>query len=154
MIGLKAALLLGVVLTTMSSGFYWYYQDTQKRMAILVGNNVKLEQAVYTNEKTIKDLGILNQAANNEITRVNSELQQSRSQNRELVDRLAKHDLGLLGNQKPDLVQRIINNASDKVGRCFEILSGAPLSDVERNAKDGKQFNSECPWLYSPSINP
>jgi hypothetical protein len=154
MIGLKAALLLGVVLTTMSSGFYWYYQDTQKRMAILVGNNVKLEQAVSTNEKTIKDLGILNQAANNEITRVNSELQQSRSQNRELVDRLAKHDLGLLGNQKPDLVQRIINNASDKVGRCFEILSGAPLSDVERNAKDGKQFNSECPWLYSPSINP
>ena len=154
MIGLKAALLLGVVLTTMSSGFYWYYQDTQKRMAILVGNNVKLEQAVSTNEKTIKDLGILNQAANNEITRVNSELQQSRSQNRELVDRLAKHDLGLLGNQKPDLVQRIINNASDKVGRCFEILSGVPLSDVERNAKDGKQFNSECPWLYSPSINP
>ena len=154
MIGLKAALLLGVVLTTMSSGFYWYYQDTQKRMAILVGNNVKLEQAVSTNEKTIKDLGILNQAANNEITRVNSELQQSRSQNRELVDRLAKHDLGLLGNQKPDLVQRIINNASDKVGRCFEIISGAPLSDVERNAKDGKQFNSECPWLYSPSINP
>ena len=154
MIGLKAALLLGVVLATMSSGFYWYYQDTQKRMAILVGNNVKLEQAVSTNEKTIKDLGILNQAANNEITRVNSELQQSRSQNRELVDRLAKHDLGLLGNQKPDLVQRIINNASDKVGRCFEILSGAPLSDVERNAKDGKQFNSECPWLYSPSINP
>jgi hypothetical protein len=154
MIGLKAALLLGVVLTTMSSGFYWYYQDTQKRMAILVGNNVKLEQAVSTNEKTIKDLGILNQAANNEITRVNSELQQSRSQNRELVDRLAKHDLGLLGNQKPDLVQRIINNASDKVGRCFEILSGAPLSDIERNAKDGKQFNSECPWLYSPSINP
>jgi hypothetical protein len=154
MIGLKAALLLGVVLTTMSGGFYWYYQDTQKRMAILVGNNVKLEQAVSTNEKTIKDLGILNQAANNELSRVNSELQQSRSQNRELVDRLAKHDLGLLGNQKPDLVQRIINNASDKVGRCFELLSGAPLSDVERSAKDGKQFNSECPWLYSPSTNP
>jgi hypothetical protein len=60
--------------------------------------------------------------------------------------------LGFLGSKKPALVEKIINAASDKVGRCFELLSGADLTDNERNAKDAKSFNSECPWLYDSLV--
>ena len=57
--------------------------------------------------------------------------------------------LSELGSKKPGLVGKIINNASEKAGRCFEILSGAELTEKEIGAKNGKAFNSECPWLWS-----
>ncbi len=49
----------------------------------------------------------------------------------------------MLAQKKPELVQRIINNASEKALRCFEILSGSELTDQERDANDGTEFNSE-----------
>ena len=36
--------------------FYWYYSDTQERMAILNENNAKLETAVATSEAAVKSL--------------------------------------------------------------------------------------------------
>jgi hypothetical protein len=50
---------------------------------------------------------------------------------------------------KPGLVQNTVNNATAKAGRCFELLSGAPLTAKESEAKNAKEFNSECPWLFS-----
>lgn len=152
MFGLKGMLIMGAVMATMLGGFYWYYNDSQKRMAVLQENNAKLEVAVQTNEAAISSLKENVAAANAELTRVNTEFQKIRQQNRELSDRLIKHDLGLLGSNKPELVERIINGASDKAGRCFELLSGSELTDAERNAKDGKSFNSECPWLFDSLV--
>lgn len=154
MLGLKGMAIVGVIMLTMTAGFYWYYQDSQKRMTTLIENSTKLEQAVEVNEQTIKDLNTLNQAANNELRRVNNELYRSRLQNTELINKFAKNDLGLLGSQKPELVQRIINNASNQVGRCFELLSGAQLTEQERNARNEKEFNSECPWLFNDLVSP
>ncbi len=148
MLGLKAYLIMGAVMLTMIGGFYWYYKDSQARIAILVANNAKLELAVKTNEETIKSLQENYAAANAELTRVNEAFTAVRAQNRELSDRLSEHDLAYLASKKPELVQKIINKASDKAIRCFELLSGSPLTDNERNAKDGKSFNSECPWLF------
>lgn len=139
-------------MVTMTGGFYWYYQDTQKRMAVLVENNVKLETAVQMNEETISSLQADYARANAEVNRINNEFQKIREQNRELSNKLARHDLGVLGSEKPELVQRIINGASDKVGRCFELLSGAPLTDKEKAATSDKDFNSECPWLYNELV--
>jgi hypothetical protein len=150
--GLKGMLIMGAVMATMSSGFYLYYQDTQKKMAVLVQNNARLETAVQTNEETISSLQADYARANAEVNRINNEFQRIREQNRELSNKLARHDLGVLGSEKPELVQRIINGASEKVGRCFELLSGAPLNDKEKAAKNGKEFNSECPWLYDDLV--
>lgn len=148
MLGLKAYLIMGAIMLTMVGGFYWYYKDSQARIAILVANNAKLELAVKTNEETIASLQQNFAAANAELTRVNESFAAVRAQNRELSDRLSEHDIAYLASKKPALVQRVINGASDKTGRCFELLSGAQLTDTERNATDGKSFNSECPWLF------
>jgi septal ring factor EnvC (AmiA/AmiB activator) len=153
MLGLKGMMIMGAVMATMAGGFYFYYQDSQKRMAVLQANNAKLETAVQINEETITTLQADYAKANAELNRINNEFQKIREQNKELSNRLAKHDLGLLGSEKPALVERIINGASNKVGRCFELLSGAELTDNERNAKDAKSFNSECPWLYDSLVN-
>jgi predicted transcriptional regulator len=152
MLGLKGIMIVGAVIATMSAGFYLYYKDSQNRIADLQTNNAKLETAVQINEETILTLQNNYKEANAELNRINTAFQEVREQNRELADRLAKHDLGFLGSKKPALVEKIINAASDKVGRCFELLSGADLTDNERNAKDAKSFNSECPWLYDSLV--
>ena len=52
--GLKLSLVLFVIMAAMGGAGYWYYNDTQERMAILNENNAKLEQAVETNEAALK----------------------------------------------------------------------------------------------------
>ena len=49
--GLKLALIMLIVMGVMGSGFYWYYRDSQAKMAILHENNAKLETAVVSQQK-------------------------------------------------------------------------------------------------------
>jgi len=86
--------------------------------------------------------------ANEEITRVNAEFAATRQQNNILSDKLAKHDLEILASQRPDSIERLINGGTSNAGRCFELLSGSPLTEKEKNAKNEKAFNNECPWLF------
>ena len=48
--------ILLVLLLGGSGLFYWYYNDTQARLADLVENNAKLEIAVQTNEAALKSV--------------------------------------------------------------------------------------------------
>lgn len=153
MLGGKISLIVGAMLITIICLFGLYYQKSEAAKAVLIANNAQLEVAVETNEKTIRNVQTLNQAANREIRRVNDELAASRAQNRELLGRLAANDLGAFGQTNPDGLERVINRASDNVLRCFELLSGAELNEKERNATDGRSFNRECPWMFDTHRN-
>jgi DNA repair exonuclease SbcCD ATPase subunit len=146
--GMKLAGIMLIIMLAMSGMFYWYYNDTQERIAILNENNAKLETAVAISEEAVSTLQANIAQANAELNRVNTEFAAIRAQNNVLADKLAKHDLAVLGAGKPGLVERLIDRGSANAGRCFEILSGAPLTDKEKEATDGKSFNNECPWLW------
>ena len=146
--GIKLAGVMALISFVIAGAFYWYYNDTQERMAILNENNAKLEVAVQTSEAAVEQLQVDFQRASEELNKVNKEFSDIRRQNRTLSDKLGRHDLGNLAENKPGLVERIITGASTKAGRCFELLSGAELTDKEKEAKNGKSFNSECPWLF------
>ena len=133
---------------TMGGIGYWYYTDTQKTIAVLTENNAKLEMAVATNEETIKTMAADFAAANAELKRVNTEFAAIRQQNNRLASKLADFDLGLLAANKPESIERAVNRGSANAGRCFELLSGADLTEDEKNAENGESFNKECPWLY------
>lgn len=139
---------MAFVMAGMGAAFAWYYNDTQNRMAVLHENNAKLETAVQTSEATIGALQTDFKRQQEEMQKINNEFSNIRRQNQVLEDKMAKHDLAILGAAKPELVKKIINNASAKAGRCFELLSGAPLTETEKNATSAKAFNSECPWLW------
>ncbi len=84
-----------------------------------------------------------------QLKKLNNEFTAIRKQNGILAKKLIEdHDIGFLGANRPKSVQRIITGASKRAGRCFEILSGAPLTQKEMEAKNGKAFNRECPWLW------
>jgi TolA-binding protein len=152
---MKSWIIIGVLITLMSGAAYFYYSTTQSRIATLVANNATLTANVQTitdannqNIQTIDDLQTSYQRVQEDFSRVQSEFQIIRSQNNELRERLGRHELDALAAAKPALVQRTINNASANAMRCFELLSGAPLNEKERNAQNEHQFNSECPWLW------
>ena len=55
---------------------------------------------------------------------------------------------------KPKLIQRVISRASARVLRCFEILSGSPLTNKEITATKPSQINTECPSIANPNYHP
>lgn len=139
----------------MSGAAYYYYNSTQTRIAQLIENNAVLEEnnkqlvtANETNLNTITELQQSYQRVQEQYTQVQSEFQVIRLQNRELRERLGRHELDALAAAKPGLVENIINDASENALRCFELLSGSPLTEQERNARTAVQANPECPWFF------
>jgi uncharacterized protein (UPF0333 family) len=137
-----------MIIVVMGGIGYWYYTDTQKRMTILVENNAKLEIAVQTNEAAIQQMQADYAAAQQELSRINEAYAEIRRQNNRLSEKLADIDLGIIAAEKPDSISRAVNRGTVNALRCFEVLSGAPLTETEQNAKSGEEFNKECPWLW------
>lgn len=133
----------------MSGGFYWYYQSSQDTIKVLEQNNAKLKAAIDINENTIAQMQLDFERANSEIRDLNLEFRKIRNQNSVLSEKLQKHDLGMLAENRPSLVGNIVNRATEKVNRCFEVISGAELTEEEKNAETPQQANSECPWLFT-----
>jgi hypothetical protein len=127
---------------------YVYVQNLQKNLEVAVANNARLETAVATNEATIGALQADYARIQTELNRVNTEFAATRAQNNLLRDRLSNIDLGLLAQTRPGSIERAVNRGTVNAGRCFEILSGSPLTDQEREATSGDEFNRECPWLW------
>lgn len=149
--GLKLAAGMFLLMCGMGVAFKFYYDDTQQRIATLNQNNASLESAVRIQEQTLSSLQRDYARASEELQRVNVEFSRIRQQNNELATRLERHDIGLLASARPGLVERTINRASQRAIRCFELLSGAELTEDEKNATTANQFNSECPWLWPGS---
>jgi len=146
--GMKLAGIMALVTVLTGGAFYWYYADTQAKMAILNENNAKLGIAIQISEDTIDQLQVDYDDASESLIQLNDEFVAIRRQNQPLADKLDKNDIGYLASNKPVLIERIINIATDRANRCFELLSGAELTDTEKESSDGKAFNSECPWLF------
>ena len=62
-------------------------------------------------------------------------------------------DIGKLAERKPNLIAKVINNATKNVLRCFEVAAGAPLTEAEFNANKRSEYNAECPSIH-PNYNP
>jgi len=141
---LKIKLLMVLIMMAGAGGGYLYVKKLQKDNAILKVNQIKLETAVEDNNKVIEqqtaDLKKIRSTLS-ELDEVNKKLQADRDN---LNKRLSKHDIGNLAENKPGLVEKIINKASDSAVRCMEIASGSPLTEEELNGSP----NRECPSFW------
>ncbi len=148
---MKITVILILMLMPLAGGAAWYINDLRTQLAISQANEAKLNQALETQEAAITSMRRDFQLQTEQLNAVNNEFAAIRQQNQNLIGKLERHDLGLLAEQRASLVERTINRATAKANRCFEILSGAELTENERNAENGNQFNSECPWLWQPT---
>jgi hypothetical protein len=66
-------------------------------------------------------------------------------------DLLGQRDIGTLAVAKPRPVGKILTKGTKNVFRCFELVSGAPLTEKETNAEKPSQLNSSCPSVANPN---
>ena len=120
--------------------------------AILEANVTQLETAITTQEDTIEslhdDIDLQGEIIDDTIEAFND----TRVNTREIEAKLKQHNLGMLTREKPGLVGKIINNRIKEQNRCFEILSGSPLTEDEINAIKPSQINDFCPELANPNF--
>ena len=144
-----SSLKIGLVLVMLAGagGGYLYVNKLQKDNAVLKTNQIKLETAVQESNQVIeqqtKDLKKIRSTLK-KVEEVNAKLQADRDA---LNNRLGKHDIGNLAENKPGLVEKIINKASDSAARCVEIASGSLLTEEELNGSP----NRECPSFWPDS---
>jgi type II secretory pathway pseudopilin PulG len=154
-------LIIAALLATIGGGVFYYYTSTQNKIEQLTANNATLSANVQilveANQQTLNAMDQLQegyQEVQDNFTLLENEFQTIRAQNNLLGEKFDSNDIGRLAAARPGLIQGIINNASGNAGRCFELLTGSPLTQDERNAENANEFNSECPFLWTGDNSP
>jgi len=115
MIKVYLFLIIMGVLGTVGYGGYMYYKDTQQRIAILTENNATLEVAAQLQEETINTM-IEDVQRNSELNKeLQRELQIAEGYGDQLRATLQKHNLTHLANKKPGLIERKMQNATNRL---------------------------------------
>jgi len=154
----KAVVALIIVLVTAAG--LWYVTGLRADLAVSRENSKKLADAVTVQQEVIKQI----QADQQKIRDINNELNTTiRLQNKDvenLKDRFnttasgEKRDFGKVAAAKPQSLERAVNRGTINALRCVEIASGAPLTEVEKNATKSSEINKECPGLANPNYSP
>ena len=137
---------IGLVLVMMAGagGGYLYINKLQKDNATLKSNQIKLESAVEDQKAVIESQAEDFKKIRSTLTKLEVENAKLQKDKQDLSKRLGKHDIGNLAENKPKLVEKIINGASKSAARCVEIASGSPLTEEELNGTP----NRECPSFW------
>ena len=141
-----SSLKIGLVLVMMAGagGGYLYVQKLQKDNATLKSNQIKLESAVEDQKNVIESQAADFKKIRGTLDKLETENAKLKKDKDSLAKRLGKHDIGNLAENKPGLVELIINGASKNATRCAEIASGSPLTEEELNGTP----NRECPSFW------
>ena len=119
--------ILIVVLGLLGGGIYaakYYYDTTQATIAQLRENNAKLEVANEENQQTITKMQENNVRLNALTDQLNTDLRKSEEYGDELRETLNKHNLTHLANKKPGLIEKRMQNATDKLWDDLESVTG------------------------------
>jgi len=107
-------------------GAFYYYKDTQSRIATLTENSAKLEMAAKTQKNTIDTLvadAKKFQQLNNELS---VKLTNANKYKNSLLSKLRKINLKKLSAEEPAVWEKKINNASKRLLESFESTTAVP----------------------------
>ena len=123
MIRLYAIIFIVAMLGGVAYAAKYYYDTTQATIAQLRENNAKLEVANETNQKTINKM--LEDAVRlNALTdQLGDDLKKSEQYGDELRATLNKHNLTHLANKKPGMIEKRMQNATDKLWDDLESVT-------------------------------
>jgi len=133
-------------------GGYMYYKDTQERIAILTENNATLEVAAQLQEETINTM-IEDVQRNSKLNKeLQKELQIAEGYGDQLRATLQKHNLTHLANKKPGLIERKMQNATNRLWDDLADITnpngvqsdtGTKSGDGDKDSKDGSPDSSK-----------
>ena len=153
----KLMLIVGVAMATMMLGFWLYYRNTQQRLQEAAAENsrqaIQIEEQKAVQEQMEKDIqqgNELRQEVNKAVQQTQRSIDDMRSKFTPRTDSATGQTvtLGQKAVEKTDTVERAVNRGTYDQLRCFELLTGSPLTEEERN---GTKTNSLCPDLLAPA---
>jgi FtsZ-binding cell division protein ZapB len=112
------------VLGAVGAAGFWYYNDTQARIATLRENNAKLEVAIQTSEESINNLQKTMETFAKANQQLQADLQKAEAYGDELQGKLRRHNLTALALKKPGLLEGKMNDATANLWRELEKDSG------------------------------
>jgi len=126
MIKVYLFLLIMGIMGAAGYGAYYYYKDTQSRIATLTENSAKLEMAAKTQKNTIDTL-IADAKKFQELnSELNIKLTEATKYKNLLLTKLRKINLAKVSAENPALWEKKINNASKRVLESFESITAIP----------------------------
>jgi len=130
-----------------------YITSLKANLATSEANNKKLEDGINSQNELIEQM----QADIESVQKLNKQLEEENKQFKKDVDVLNKKfssDIGKKAIADPADIEFKVNRGTMNALRCFELASGAPLTDEEKNAKTPVEANRECPSLIDPNYTP
>ena len=146
----KYAIILSIGAGIFGLGYY-IYDSTTTTIRTLTEQNIQFRAAADQNrqelDRMIEDIRQIAIESDN----VSNEFQQADAVVTRLRRLLSDHDLGELAVERPTMIQTRINNSTEELNRCFEILSGSPLTMEELNATKPSEINNSCSDIANPN---
>lgn len=103
------------LIASILGGAFWYYKDSQARIAQLTENNANLKVSVQAKDAAIDELSIQAEINAENNRKLQQQLQQAEKYADELRQTLQRHNLTELARKKPGLIEKKINDASNKI---------------------------------------
>lgn len=148
-----------IIVLVVAGGLY-YVTNLKAQLAISEANNAKLEESVQQQQELMEQM----QNDIKQIQSINEELNEVNAKNQEQLKQLTdkfsvnakgeKRDFGAIASAKPKLIEKLVNRGTKNVVRCLELLTGAPHTEKELNAKIKSETNGECPDIANPNYIP
>ena len=135
------------------SGVGVYVMKLRSDNAILQANQIQLELSIESQKQVIEkqkqDFSKILKANKKMNTLVNNLQKDINALDKRFIK--GARDFGKLANEKPKLVEKLVNRGSVRAGRCIEIAGGSPLTEKEINATKKSEINTECPSIANPN---
>ena len=123
MLRIYGLLIVLSLLAGIGYGAYYYYNDTQQRLATLRDNNAKLEVVNKENQQTIKAMKDNYEKQTKLNKELSAKLKDAEVYGNELRKKLSKIDLPAASLNRPKETEERINNASQKVLDILESIT-------------------------------
>jgi type II secretory pathway pseudopilin PulG len=145
-----------VMIISAIAGAGMYVMKLRSDNAVLKANQIELERSIESQQELLEQ----QKADFEEILESNKQLNVLINSLKKDLEDLDKRfnkggrDVGKIGVEKPELLEKIINNGANNAARCIELASGAPHTEEELKATKKSEINPECPALANPSYVP
>ena len=147
-------LILTVVIGAVGFGAWKYYQYTQEQIRIYAVNAATAELAQQNAEAAIESIKKDMVEIQAQFTAVSDEFAVAKGRVSKLEEKLSEHEIGNLAQKKPKLIEKIIDKGTADVLRCYEILTGSPLTDEEIAVTKKSKANTTCSDVANPNYRP
>ena len=128
----KLSIGLGIALFAVTGAFKLYYDKSQSELDSF---QIRLEQSIQ-NQKTLE--GTIEEQNNNikktienhnlmisQVERLQKENMEAQNEVARIKKKFSEHDLNVLSMKKPLLVEKIVNRATQKVGKELEQITSS-----------------------------